>query len=173
MEIKYSNSLFGKSRPCHPLNKFGQLPSLYCVGFFKCQCHIIQVYKWAESEWVLELLVFLELFDLLEFFIAWIANGSHDGRQWWWSWWLTIILIMMMVMMVLMVIIKPTVNDLQAEGGGHISCKIRVCDNFVWVPEMSVSVWWSLVSTIKSRNTEECNKSLEKATVDLPGTLHV
>ena len=110
------------------------------------------------------------------FFIAWVANGSHDGRQWWWSWWLTIILIMMMVMMVLMVlmvIIKPTVNDLQAEGGGHISCKIRVCDNFVWVPEMSVSVCWSLVSTIKSRNTEECNKSLEKATVNLPGTLHV
>ena len=34
----------------------------------------------------------------------------------------------MMVLMVLMVIIKPTVNDLQAERGGHISCKIRVCD---------------------------------------------
>ena len=41
------------------------------------------------------------------------------------------VLMVMMAMMVLMVIIKPTVNDLQAEGGGHISCKIRVCDNFV------------------------------------------
>ena len=40
-------------------------------------------------------------------------------------------MVMMVLMVLLMVIIKPTVNDLQAEGGGHISCKIRVCDNFV------------------------------------------
>ena len=164
MEIKYSNSLCGKLRPCHPLNKFGRPVPVSHHSSLQ-----------MSREWVSSWIDFFSSNCLisLNFFIAWIANGSHDGRQWWWPWWLTIILIMMMVMMVQMVIIKPTVNDLQAERGGHISCKIRVCDNFVWVPEMSVSVWWSLVSRIKSRNTEECNKSLEKATVDLPGTLHV